>query len=217
MHYAVCAEHMMSQLPAHTDRSKWHRIYNPINIRSCTFQETPAAAEPYLVFLSRMCIAKGPHHAIAVAKKTGRRLVLAGNVQATDQSYFDEAVKPHIDGKQISYIGPVNDDQKRELLGNADAMLFPITWEEPFGLVVGESLACGTPVLAFKRGAMPELIEDGRTGILCDTEEEMCAAVEKIPTLDRKECRILVESRFSPEIIAVEFERVYREMLNQPK
>ncbi len=151
------------------DRSKWHVVYNPIDLAPYTLTIQPDSNDPYVVFLSRLMEAKGAHLAIEVAKLTGKRLVIAGNIQPWDRPYFESRVRPFIDGKQIQFVGAVDNAAKNKLLGNAEAMLFPIIWEEPFGLVVGEAMACGTPHSAsipVLRGAMKEIIEPGKTGIL---------------------------------------------------
>jgi glycosyltransferase involved in cell wall biosynthesis len=213
IHYSVCGRHMLNQLNKNVDRSKWHVVYNPIDVAPYTLTIQPDSSDPYLVFLSRLMEAKGAHRAIEVAKLTGKRLVIAGNVQPSDRPYFESRVKPFIDGKQIQFVGAVDNAAKNKLLGNAEAMLFPIEWEEPFGLVVGEAMACGTPVLAFNRGAMKEIIDPGKTGILCASVAEMATAVGKIGSLDRKACRASIESRFSPDMIATDYEKIYMEML----
>ncbi len=153
----------------------------------------------YLLFLGRMSPDKGAHRAIAVAMETGLPLKLAGKLrEAKEKEYFREYVEPHlVDG--IEYLGEVSHGQKVELLQNARATLFPIEWEEPFGLVMIESMACGTPVIATRWGAVPEVIEHGRSGIIVDTYREMAAALEAADELDPFELRRYVEEEFSPE------------------
>ena len=152
----------------------------------------------YLLFLGRMSPDKGAHRAIAVAMETGLPLKLAGKMQdPKEQRYFSELVEPHLVGG-IEYLGEVSHGQKVELLQNARATLFPIEWEEPFGLVMIESMACGTPVIATRRGAVPEVIEDGRSGIIVDDYREMPAALDRADALDPLECRRYVEERFAP-------------------
>jgi glycosyltransferase involved in cell wall biosynthesis len=141
---------------------------------------------------------KGAHRAIAVARELGLPLKLAGKMQDPKElRYFDELVKPHLVG-EIEYLGEVSHGEKVELLQNARATLFPIEWEEPFGLVMIESMACGTPVIATRHGAVPEVIADGRSGIVVDDYREMPAAVERADALDPLECRRYVEERFGP-------------------
>src|SRR5207237_10306365 len=153
----------------------------------------------YLLFLGRMSPDKGAHRAVAVAVETGLPLKLAGKMQEPkEREYFKELVEPHlVDG--IEYLGEVTHGEKVELLQNARATLFPIEWEEPFGLVMVESMACGTPVIATRYGAVPEVIEHGRSGIIVDTHREMAAAIEEADRLDPLELRSICEERFSPE------------------
>ena len=164
----------------------------------------------YLLFLGRMSADKGAHRAIAVAMETGLPLKLAGKKQDPKElRYFDELVKPHLVG-DIEYLGEVSHGEKVELLQNARATLFPIDWEEPFGLVMIESMACGTPVIATRHGAVPEVIEDGRSGIIVDDYREMPAALERADALDPLECRRYVEERFGPQRMVRDYVDVYQ-------
>ena len=187
-----------------------HVVYNGVDDELLEYQPHTAADSP-LVFLGRLEWIKGPHLAIDVARRSGRRLILAGNIpeDLAHPSYFESEIQPHLDGKQISYIGPVNDLEKNRLLGQASAFLMPILWDEPFGLVMAEALACGTPVISLRRGAAPEIIEHGVTGFLCNTVEEMAAAVARIPGIDRAACRRSLEERFSGATMVREYLRVY--------
>jgi glycosyltransferase involved in cell wall biosynthesis len=152
----------------------------------------------YLLCLGRMSADKGAHRAIAVARETGLPLKLAGKKQDPKEvRYFHELVEPHLDD-EIEYLGEVSHGEKVELLQNARVTLFPIEWEEPFGLVMIESMACGTPVIATRHGAVPEVIEDGRSGLIVDNYREMPAAIEAADALDPLECRRYVEERFAP-------------------
>lgn len=161
-------------------------IYNGVNINEYQFNATVSADAP-LVFLGRIQEEKGTSIAIQVARTTGRKLIIAGNIPAeeTHKQYFSTKVKPFIDDVQISYIGPVNNFQKNELLGNSYALLMPVTWDEPFGIVMAEALACGTPVIGFNRGAIPEVVINGLNGFVCNTLTEMIAAVGHIPEVSR--------------------------------
>jgi glycosyltransferase involved in cell wall biosynthesis len=163
----------------------------------------------YLLFLGRMSPDKGAHRAIWVAKETGLPLKLAGKMQdPREHRYFRELVEPHlVDG--IEYLGEVSHGEKVELLQNARATLFPIEWEEPFGLVMIESMACGTPVIATRHGAVPEVIEDGVSGIVVDNYREMPAALERADALDPLECRRYVEERYAPERMVEDYLSVY--------
>jgi glycosyltransferase involved in cell wall biosynthesis len=165
----------------------------------------------YLLFLGRMNHEKGAHRAIAVAMELELPLKLAGKVrEEREQTYFADFVEPHL-GAEIEYLGEVNHGTKVELLQNARATLFPIEWEEPFGLVMIESMACGTPVVATRHGAVPEVIEDGVSGVIVERWREIPAALERADALDPLECRRYVEERFAPERMVGDYERAYED------
>jgi glycosyltransferase involved in cell wall biosynthesis len=165
----------------------------------------------YLLFLGRMSSDKGCHRAIAVAMELGLPLKIAGKSrERAERQYFAEFVEPHLGHHGIEYLGEVSHGQKVELLQGARATLFPIDWEEPFGLVMVESMACGTPVIATRRGAVPEVIEHGRGGIIVDHFREMAAALEAADELDPLECRRYVEERFAPERMVGDYVDAYR-------
>ena len=170
-------------------------VYNGIDVNRHKFYETPQEP-PYLAFLGRMSPEKGPHHAIAIAKAVGLPLKMAGKVDPVDVEYFESEIQPHIDGIHIQFQGEANHAQKNELMGNAIATLFPITWQEPFGLVMVESLAAGTPVVAMRMGSTPEVIRPD-VGFLCDTVDECVAAVRRVQEIDRAHCRDYVREYFS--------------------
>ena len=163
----------------------------------------------YLLFLGRLSPDKGAHRAVAVAMEAGLPLKIAGKMQEPkEREYFHELVEPHlVDG--IEYLGEVTHGQKVELLQNARATLFPIEWEEPFGLVMIESMACGTPVIATRWGAVPEVIDDGRSGIIVDNYREMPAALERSDELDPLELRRYVEEEFSPQRMVRDYVAAY--------
>ena len=168
----------------------------------------------YLVFLGRMAPEKGAHRAIAVARKTGNRLMIVGKCREPwERRYFEAEVEPNL-GEDVRYLGEVPHEEKLRLLAEARATLFPIRWNEPFGLVILESLACGTPVLAFPEGAAPEVVEDGRTGFLCAGESEMADAVARVDTLDRAQCRAAVEGYFSTERMVREHVELFEQLLS---
>ncbi|MCL4313007.1 MAG: glycosyltransferase family 4 protein [Actinobacteria bacterium] len=151
----------------------------------------------YLLFLGRMSPEKGAHRAIRVARQAGMPLYMAAKMrEAWEIQYFKEQVEPLL-GDDAQYLGEVPHSQKLELLAGAVGLLFPIRWNEPFGMVMLEALACGTPVIAFPEGSVPEVIEDGKTGFICDNEEEMVAAVHKLGDIDRQTCRQTTETRLS--------------------
>ena len=167
----------------------------------------------YLLFLGRMSPDKGAHRAIAVAMETGLPLKLAGKKrEPSEVEYFEQYVRPHLVG-EIEYLGEVTHGEKVELLQDARVTLFPIEWEEPFGLVMIESMACGTPVLATRRGAVPEVIESGRSGIVVDDYREMPAALERADELDPIECRRYVEERFASRRMVEDYLAAYRAVI----
>jgi glycosyltransferase involved in cell wall biosynthesis len=167
----------------------------------------------YLLFLGRMSADKGAHRAIEVAKEAGLPLLLAGKMQDhAEKEYFEAHVRPNL-GWGIEYLGEVDHAKKVDLLQNARVTLFPIEWEEPFGLVMIESMACGTPVLATRWGAVPEVIDDGRTGIVVDDYRDMAGQIERAAGLDPMECRRYVEERFSSERMVRDYEDAYAKAL----
>jgi glycosyltransferase involved in cell wall biosynthesis len=180
-------------------------VHNPIDVHSWPvgYQK-----QDWLLWLGRIVPEKGPQRAIHVAKATGRRLVLAGNVQPRHERFFAEVIQPQIDGEQIRYVGEVGGARKQQLFADAYAFLMPIKWPEPFGLVMVEALAAGTPVLAFAQGAAPEIVEHGRNGFLVEDDDEMAAMVDRAGEIDPAECRRSAE-RFSPDRVATRYEEVY--------
>ena len=211
LHFAGCSQHITRAFAAD---GNWDVIYNGAPLNAYQFRESVAADAP-LVFLGRVEEIKGAHLAIETALRGGRRLVIAGNVPDAPhhQSYFREKVLPHIDDKRICYMGPVNDVQKNELLGAAAALLMPILWEEPFGIVMAEALACGTPVIGLRRGSVPEVVEHGVNGFVCNSAEEMIKAVEGVQEIDRRECRRIMEEKFSDRAMIEAYEALYAKVL----
>jgi glycosyltransferase involved in cell wall biosynthesis len=169
----------------------------------------------YLLFLGRMTSDKGAHHAVAVALETGLPLKLAGKCrEPAERRYFDHFVKPHL-SEQIEYLGEVNHEEKVTLLQDARTTLFPIEWDEPFGLVMIESMACGTPVLATRFGAVPEVIEDGVNGVIVDSWQEMPAALARADAIDPDEQRRTVEERFSPRRMVRDYVAAYEKTIER--
>jgi glycosyltransferase involved in cell wall biosynthesis len=163
----------------------------------------------YLLFIGRMSPDKGAHRAIEVAQKVGLPLKLAGKMQELrEEEYFDAAVRPHLGG-DIEYLGEVSHEEKVDLLQNARVTLFPIEWAEPFGLVMIESMACGTPVIATRHGAVPEVIQEGRTGAIVEEHTEMAGVIDRADAIDPLECRRYVEERFSKERMVADYEAAY--------
>lgn len=189
-------------------------VYNAIDPSRYVFHPQPSDP-PYLAFLGRLSPQKGPHLAIAIAKQAGWHLKIAGKVDPVDREYFEQEVKPHIDGEQIEYLGEADHDQKSVLMGNAVATLFPITWREPFGLVMIESMATGTPVIAMEMGSTPEIIAHGETGFLCHSVAECVASIDRAAALDRQACREYVMRHFSTKQMVEGYEAVYRRILSE--
>jgi glycosyltransferase involved in cell wall biosynthesis len=195
------------------DIGTWRVVFNGVRLDLYDFRSDPGPNAP-LVFLGRVEEIKGPHLAIEVAGRAGRPLVIAGNVPPEHQRWFESEIAPHIDGSNVTYLGAVNDAQKNELLGRACALLMPVLWEEPFGIVMPEAMACGTPVIGSARGAIPEVVVNGLTGFVCNNVEDMVAAVARLPEIDRAECRSRTERLFGAPAIADAYEAIYREMLS---
>jgi len=192
----------------------WSVIYNCAVPERYPFVASTNAADAPLVFLGRLDRCKGVHHAITVAERLRRKLVIAGTISPLphERAYFERELAPRIDGALVSYIGPVDDEGKRALLGGAAAMLMPIEWEEPFPVVLPESMLCGTPLIAFRRGGVPEGIEHGRTGFLCDSVDEMAALVPQLTTIDRAVVRAEAMRRFSEAAVVGAYERLYERL-----
>lgn len=170
--------------------------------------------EPYLAFIGRIAPVKGTHLAIAAAKKAGIKLKIAGEVQPQFRPYFEREIKPHIDGSAVEYIGEADHELKNDLLGNALALLFPIQWDEPFGLVMIEAMACGTPVIALPGGSVPEIVEDGVTGWLCQSMDDFVARSRKAGEFDPESVRAYAERKFSLDRMVRQYADLYREILD---
>jgi len=182
---------------------KWETVYNAIDF-SLYELNTQVSKDAPLIFLGRLDRIKGAHTAIQVAKATRHQLILAGNISHTpdDLAYFKSEIEPQIDNEQIKYLGPLNDMEKNIWLGQAKALLFPIEWDEPFGMVMIEAMACGTPVIAFKRGSVPEVVENGITGFIVDDAAGMEEKLAEIDTIDRSLCRKTALERFNVDVVA---------------
>lgn len=165
----------------------------------------------YLAFIGRLTDQKRPDVAIEIAHKTGRQLNIAGTIDPGNPTYFEQRVRPHL-GHTIAYVGPLCDRAKNDFLGHADALLFPIDWPEPFGLVMIEAMACGTPVIAWNRGSVPEIVEDGVTGFIVENIEEATAAVNKLHQLDRATIRKRFEARFTADRMARDYLAIYHQI-----
>ena len=167
----------------------------------------------YLAFLGRISPEKRPDRAIAIARAAGIPLKIAAKVDRADAVYFKNQIEPLLDGGGVEFIGEINDHQKSQFLGDARALLFPIDWPEPFGLSMIEAMACGTPVLAFRRGSAPEIVEDGITGAIVGTMDEAIAALPRVIALDRKKVRQRFDQRFSATRMAKDYVGIYRSLL----
>lgn len=168
----------------------------------------------HLAFLGRIAPDKGVDTAIEIARRANMRLKIAARIHPSEQPYWEQAIKPQVDGQQIEYVGEIGDHQKIGFLNDALALLFPIRWPEPFGLVMIEAMACGTPVIAYPFGSVPEVIEDGVTGRIVNSLHEAVSAVGDVDSLDRKAIRREFERRFSSEQMAEKYLTVYRRLLS---
>jgi glycosyltransferase involved in cell wall biosynthesis len=173
-----------------------------------------AESDGYLAFLGRISLEKRVDRAIAIATALNWPLKIAAKVDPADVGYFERDVRPLLDNPLVEFIGEIDETQKNEFLGRARALLFPIDWPEPFGLVMIESLACGTPVVAFRAGSVEEVIEHGRTGFIVDTEAEAIEATRRIGTIDRRACRRSFEQRFTSRRMVERHLSVYRQIIN---
>jgi glycosyltransferase involved in cell wall biosynthesis len=167
----------------------------------------------YLAFLGRLTAEKGPEDAIQIARAAGEPLRIAAKIPRGETGYFKKKLEPHIDGRTVQLVGEVDDAKKQPFLANAAALLFPIDWPEPFGLVMIEAMACGTPVIAYRSGSVPEVIEEGVTGFIVENEVEAVRAVGELGRIDRRAVRARFEARFSAGRMAREYERAYRDLI----
>jgi glycosyltransferase involved in cell wall biosynthesis len=171
----------------------------------------------YVAFLGRISPEKRPDRAIAIAQALGIPLKIAAKVDRTDEAYFRTQIEPLLDGSRVEFVGEINEHQKTQFLGKAQALLFPVDWPEPFGLSMVEAMACGTPVLGFRCGSVPEIIEDGLTGAIVETMEQAIAALPGVIALDRKKVRQRFEQRFSATRMARDYVDLYRRLLGSSK
>ena len=210
LHFTGCSASLYHDAPPR-DRDVWRTVYNAVDTATYTAVLSVPADAP-LMFLGRLEAIKGVHHAIAIARATGRRLIIAGNRvdHPEGEAYFATEIEPHL-GERVEYVGEVDDQHKNTLLGSAAALLMPIEWDEPFGIVMIEALACGTPVIGFDRGAVAEVVRHAETGFVCRTRSEACDAVTKLGNIVRSRCREDVERRFSAAAMVDAYERVYAE------
>lgn len=211
--FTGCSDHIC--LKGRASGGVWYPIHNCVELEKYTFESTVAEEDAPLVFLSRVERIKGAHTAIAAARQTGRRLLIAGNhgTSGEEGRYWQEEIVPHLGRDGIEYVGTVNDAQKNALLGKAAAMIVPIEWEEPFGIVFPEALACGTPVISCPLGALPEIVRPRIDGYLVNNLEEACAAIQNLPQVDRRHCRQRAEDCFSASVIVDKYEQLYHSLI----
>jgi glycosyltransferase involved in cell wall biosynthesis len=167
----------------------------------------------YLAFLGRICPEKAPDVAISIARRCGLPLKIAAKIDKVDVEYYERQIKPMLGAPGIEYIGEISDTEKSDFLSGAIALLLPISWPEPFGLVMIEAAACGTPVIAYDAGSVSEIVEDGVTGFIVSDENSAIAALEKIPTLDRRHIRRRFEERFTSRRMAQDYLAVYAQLM----
>jgi glycosyltransferase involved in cell wall biosynthesis len=188
-------------------------IPNPLDVAAWPLQERK---DDYVLWVGRMTPEKGPHRAIAAARAAGVPLVLAGVIQPGQRAFFEREVAPLVDGNRVRFVGEVGGAAKRALFANARGLLMPIRWDEPFGMVMVEALACGTPVIAFPEGAARELVVDGRTGFLVEDEQAMAAAIGRLGRIAASDCRDWVALHCDVDVVAAAYERMYRSVLREP-
>jgi glycosyltransferase involved in cell wall biosynthesis len=184
-------------------------VYNALPVDGWPYRESK---DDYLLAFGRVCEDKGFHLAIDIARRTGMRLLMAGVVQEWYRDYYERFIAPEVDNEQIVYLGEVSDAQKRELFAGARAFVFPILWPEPFGIVMIEAMAAGTPVIALRNGSVPEVVPEGVGGFVCDDVDAMVAAVGRLDEIDPAACRASVAERFSVDAMAAAYEAVYRDI-----
>jgi glycosyltransferase involved in cell wall biosynthesis len=189
-------------------------VYHGLPKNLFSFHERPGK---YLAFLGRISAEKGIAEAIGIAQNAGMELKVAAKVDPADSQYYREVIKPLLDEARplVEFIDEIGEKEKDDFLGNAYALLFPIDWPEPFGLVMIEAMACGTPIIAYPRGSVPEVMEDGVTGFVVEGMDQAVEAVERVGRLDRRECRQVFEERFTAPRMARDYVRIYRRLLEK--
>lgn len=210
MVFTGCSDYITRQLQAEGEA---YTIYNsvPIERYTPTYSVEPDAP---LIYLGRIQDVKGTHIAVEVAQKCNRRLLIAGNIWPGCEEYFQRTVQAHLNDR-IQYVGVVNDVQKNELLGKSAALLMPIQWNEPFGIVMAEAMACGTPVMAFPYGSVPEVVQDGVNGFICKDAADMAQKVADLHKIDRRVVRRIVEEKFSNGAIVKDYLKLYKTLVER--
>jgi glycosyltransferase involved in cell wall biosynthesis len=208
-HYVAISHHQSASQP---ELSWAGVVYSGINVNEFPFYPEPG---DYLAFVGRITPKKRPDYAIEIAQRAHIPLKIAAQVHPKHQRYFERSIAPLLDSPLIEFLGEVDEPTKRELMGHALALLLPIDWPEPFGMVFIEALACGTPVISRPCGSAPELLPEGVTGFLRSTVDDLVDAVHRVRSISRSGCRRYVEERFSADRMAQEYERIYERVLNQ--
>jgi glycosyltransferase involved in cell wall biosynthesis len=185
-------------------------VYNGVPQEFYTYRDQPGS---YLAFLGRISPEKRVDRAIEIARRVGIKLKIAAKIDKVDMEYYETTIKPLLNGNDVEFIGEICEAEKDEFLGNAYALLFPIDWPEPFGLVMIESMACGTPVIAYRNGSVPEVMQDGVTGFIVNNQDEAVAAVNKLDQIDRAQCRRVFEQSFSSARMARDYTTVYKQLI----
>jgi glycosyltransferase involved in cell wall biosynthesis len=185
-------------------------VYHGLPEKLLRLEEHP---QDYLAFLGRISPEKRVDRAIEIAIRSGMRLKIAAKIDRVDRAYFESTIRPLLNHPSVEFIGEINDQQKQDFLGNALALIFPIDWPEPFGLAMIEAMACGTPVIAFRQGSTPEVVDEGVTGMLVEHVEAAVSAVRQLRHISRRECRARFEKRFSARRMALDYVKVYNSIL----
>ncbi|MDX1652586.1 MAG: glycosyltransferase [Brumimicrobium sp.] len=205
--FTACGHHLIENLPVKKYATGIHNFAD-----TNFYKDDSNIHKKHLMFLGRIQDIKGTKEAVNVALETNNELIIAGNIQPGHDEYFENQIKPYLENPLINYVGPVNDEQKLYYLQCSKAFLFPIKWEEPFGIVMAEAMACGTPVIGFKRGSVPEVVIHNQNGFIVSDVNEMISAVNKIDKIDRLEVRADCEKRFSLEVISKQYISLFSKM-----
>ena len=207
--FTACSSNVYRDVPVRDGTfGTWHTVFNGVDLDKYSFRADVAPDAP-LTFLGRLEPIKGAHNAIAIARAAGRKLVVAGNRVAACEDYFQSRIAPHLDGDRVQYIGAVDDGAKNDLLSRSAALLMPIEWEEPFGIVMAEAMACGTPVIGYARGSVGEVVRNGVNGYACRSRADAVWAVDHLGAIDRAAVRSDCERRFSARVVVDQYERLY--------